>query len=395
MPTLLQIGASCNWGAPGKIAEQIGLQAQSRGWDCYIAHGARFFNPTQLKSIPVVNSFQEKLHYLKSMLFDAQGLASTSETKVFLKKAAQIKPDVIHLHNLHGYFINYKYLFKYIQEENIPVVWTFHDCWPITGHCCYFDSFNCEKWKNECNNCSLSKAYPKSLFFDRSRSNFLLKKELFTSIKKMSIVPVSIWLGDIISQSFLNKYPISVIHNGIDIETFKPFGSYERSPKKKILGVASPWSKRKGLEDFIALSKNSDYQITLVGIDDELRKTLPSNIIAIKRTNNQQELAKIYSEADVFVNPTYSDNFPTTNIEALACGTPVITYETGGSPEALNDETGIVVPKGNLTLLKNAIDIVCGKGKDEYVLKCRQRALNLFDKNKVYEKYVSIYESFL
>ena len=395
MPTLLQIGASCNWGAPGKIAEQIGLQAQSRGWDCYIAHGARFFNPTQLKSISVVNSFQEKLHYLKSMLFDAQGLASTSETKVFLKNAAKIKPDVIHLHNLHGYFINYKYLFKYIQEKNIPVVWTFHDCWPITGHCCYFDSVNCEKWKNECNNCPLSKSYPKSLFFDRSRSNFLLKKELFTSIKKISIVPVSIWLGDIISQSFLNKYPISVIHNGIDIETFKPFGSYEKSSKKKILGVASPWSKRKGLEDFIALSKNSDYQITLVGIDDELRKTLPSNIITIKRTNNQQELAKIYSEADVFVNPTYSDNFPTTNIEALACGTPVITYETGGSPEALNDETGIVVPKGNLTLLKNAIDIVCGKGKDEYASKCRQRALNLFDKNKVYEKYVSIYESFL
>lgn len=395
MPVLLQIGASCNWGAPGKIAEQIGLTALRHGWNCYMAHGVRYYNPTQLDSIPVVNSFQEKMHGIKSLLCDAHGLGSFFETKSFLNKIDKIKPDIIHLHNLHGYYINYKVLFEYLQHRDIPVVWTLHDCWPVTGHCCYFDSINCQKWMTECDNCPLLKSYPKSLFFDRSKVNFYLKKSLFTSIKRMIVVPVSQWLGNIISQSFLRDYPMHVIRNGIDIDVFCPSESFKKESKKKILGVASPWSKRKGLDDFIALSKNEDYEITLVGINEEQMKLLPSNIIAVKRTNNQQELAKLYSEADVFVNPTYSDNFPTTNIEALACGTPVVTYETGGSPEAIDDVTGLVVEKGNLKALICAIDKICENGKKQYKKNCRDRAIKLFDRNKVYEKYIAMYESFL
>lgn len=399
MPILLQIGASCNWGAPGKIAEQIGLQAQSRGWDCYIAHGARFFNPTQLNSIPVVNSFQEKLHYLKSLLFDAQGLASTSETKDFLKKVAQIKPDVIHLHNLHGYFINYNLLFKYIQEENIPVVWTFHDFWPITGHCCYFDSINCEKWKTGCYDCALKSLYPRA-FLDCSKRNYGLKRKLFSSLKKMKIVTVSNWQKNLVEQSFLNEYPIETIYNGINTDVFTPCVSnikrkYGIEEKKLLLAVALSWSERKGLHDYIKLSKvlPPNYVIMLIGIKEDMKSILPNNIISVPLLNNQIELADYYSCADATLNLSYMETFGMTTVEGMACGTPGIVYDRTASPELVSKKTGKIVSAGNIDQVVNAVLEICSREKNSYIDVCRERVLNTFDSKKQYSKYIDVYNS--
>ena len=413
MKKLLQIGSSLNCGAPGKIAEQIGLLAMSRGWDVYMAHGVRHSNPSQLKTIPMVTPHEERVHALYSLLLDRHGLGPDGKTKQLVEWIKEHKPDVIHLHNIHGYFLNYKTLFKYLVTTDIPVVWTLHDCWPFTGHCAYFDAVDCMRWKNGCYDCPLRKDYPKSMVIDRSKKNYELKKRLFTGLKNCVMVPVSDWLGNITKESFMGTYPVHVIHNGIDLYVFRPVKTDLRQrlgivPEKiVVLGLAAPWVPRKGYNDMIRISEEKDFQVVMVGVSVEQKETLPKNIIAITRTSNQQELVEYYNMADVFVNPTYSDNFPTTNVEALACGTPVITYRTGGSPEAISDvenvkivkdgvecyPTGMVVEQGNIAGIVESIRELHAhplSAED-----CRKRAEIYFDKDKCFEKYIELYESLL
>lgn len=399
MKKLLQIGAALNCGAPGKIAEQIGLLAKTKGWDVYMAHGLRHSNPSQLKTIPLVTPWEEKVHAAYSLLLDGHGLGPSRGTRMLVEWIKENKPDIIHLHNIHGYFLNYRTLFEYLNTTNIPVVWTLHDCWPFTGHCAYFDSIDCEKWKKKCYDCQLRNEYPSSLFVDKSTRNYTLKKQLFIGLHKCVMVPVSEWLGEITRQSFMSKYKVSVIHNGIDINVFKPMQTDLRkrlhigSNKIIVLGVAAPWIPRKGYKDMIKLSEHKNFQIVMVGVSGEQQKELPKNIISVPRTSNQQELAEYYNVADVFVNPTYSDNFPTTNIEALACGTPVITYSTGGSPEAIDENTGFVVERGNIEEIVKTIYNLQKRALP--AIKCRQRAEELFDKNKCFEKYIELYDSLI
>lgn len=410
MKKILQIGASLNCGAPGKIAEQIGLLAMSRGWDVYMAHGVRHSNPSQLKTIPMVTSHEEKIHALYSLLLDRHGLGPNGKTKQLVEWIKENKPDVIHLHNIHGYFLNYKTLFDYLVTTEIPVVWTLHDCWPFTGHCAYFDSVDCLRWKSGCYDCPLRKDYPKSMFIDRSKQNYELKKRLFTGLKKCVMVPVSDWLGNITKESFMGTYPVHVIHNGIDLNTFKPIRTDLRNrlgiEKEKIvvLGLAAPWVPRKGYNDMIRISEEKDFQVVMVGVSAEQKEALPKNIIAVPRTSNQQELVEYYNMADVFVNPTYSDNFPTTNLEALACGTPIITYRTGGSPEAISDvenakkvkdgvecyPTGMVVEQGDIAGIADAISELHAHPLSSE--DCRRRAETHFDKDKCFEEYIELYE---
>lgn len=398
MIKIVQINTGIGYGSIGRISDQIGSIVRNRGWRCYFVHGSRYITHSDNYAIQVGTKFEDYLHYFISLFSGCDGIGSYFATKRLIRKLKKIKPDIIHLHNIHGYYINYKELFKYLYDSNVAVVWTLHDCWPITGHCPYFDKVNCEKWKTECGRCPLWKEFPKSFFFDRSRNNFTRKKQSFTALKNLTLVPVSSWLSNIVSQSFLGKYQIEVIHNGIDIDIFKPIYSDLRErlniPKdsKIVIGVASGWDERKGFSDFLKLAKLNKYIIIMVGNIDVAYRELPSNIVHINNTNNSNELAEYYSISDVFVNPTYSDNFPTTNIEALACGLPVITYNTGGSPEAIDKNTGVVVTKGNFEELVEAIDEVLCNGKEYYAQSCRMRAETCFNKNQKFEEYVALYE---
>lgn len=351
---VLQINSVCGVGSTGRIATDLYKVLEEQGHECLIAYG-RGTAPEGINSYKIGTNLDNYLHVARTRLLDQHGYGSKKATIELVKKIKEYNPDVIHLHNLHGYYLNLEVLFNYLAESNKPVIWTLHDCWAFTGHCAHFDYIGCDKWKDECNNCPQKKEYPSSNFLDNSKLNFNKKKELFTSLQNMKIITPSKWLAKLVQESFLGKYNVEVINNGIDLNVFKPTPSdfrqkYYLEKKKIILGVASVWTERKGLSTFIELSAklNEDYQIVLVGITEKQKNDLPVNIIGITRTNNIKELAEIYTAADVFVNPTLEDNFPTVNLEALACGTPVITYDTGGSPEIVNIECGAVVRQDNL-----------------------------------------------
>lgn len=399
MHKLVQINSVLGYSSIGRIADQIGTLAETKGWKCYYAHGTRYVTRDAQNAIPIGSKSVEYSHYVISLLTGRDGIGSLCATKQLVNKLKKIQPDIVHLHNIHGYYINYKILFEYLSTSNIPVVWTFHDCWPITGHCPYFDSVECLKWKTGCYKCPLQKEYPKSLIFDQSEYNYKQKKKAFCSVKKLTIVPVSNWLANIVKESYLKNADINVIHNGINLDIFKPTVSNLRNSlsisnnKPIVLGVATGWDERKGFSDFIKLAKLNKFNLIMVGDFAIDEVAIPSSIIHIKHTNSQKELAELYSLADVFINPTYSDNFPTTNIESLACGTPVITYNTGGSPEALDINTGIVIPQGDITALTNAIIKIVDSPIPPEI--CRQRAIQYFDKDLCFDKYIKLYSSIL
>lgn len=323
------------------------------------------------------------------------------ETYKLLKKIDEFKPDIIHLHNLHDSYINLPMLFSYIKKHNVPTVWTLHDCWAFTGQCPYFTIVKCDKWKVGCHNCPQYKEYPASLY-DNTKKMWQLKKKWFTGVKNMTIVTPSEWLAGLARESYLKQYPIEVINNGIDLNVFKPTHSNFRKQygipgdKYIVLGVSFAWGYRKGLDCFVEMAEKlgEQYQIVLVGTDDEIDKNLPHNIISIHRTQNQKELAEIYSAADVFVMPTREENYPTVNMEAIACGTPVVTFDTGGSPEMLDDKTGIVVEANDIEATKKAIKDICEKKRcndEEYIVAYSKN----FDMKKRFAEYIELYANVL
>lgn len=400
---LLQISIEVNSGSVGRIAEQIGLEILKEGGESYITF-ARNNLPSKSNTIKIGNKFDIYLHGIKTRIFDAHCLGSTRPTKKLIKQIQELNPDIILLHHIHGYYINSKILFEYLSKLDIPIVWTFHDCWSFTGHCAYFDAIGCEKWKTGCYSCPLKKSYPASYVFDRSRKNYIEKRIFFNSVKNLTIVPVSNWLGDLVKDSFLSSNNIKVIHNGIDINTFKPTTNNKETQDKFglkdefiLLGVASPWSERKGLKDFIKLSRliDENTKIILVGLSQEQIDNLPNNIIGIRRTENVKQLADLYSMADLFLNLTYEDNFPTTNLEALACGTPILTYKTGGSIEAVSEDTGFIVEKGDLDSVIKVINEVREKGKGFYSEKCRERAVSCFNKDDRFKEYIDLFTNLI
>ena len=400
MPKLLQIADSVNSGSVGRIADQIGETVMKHGWESYIAY-ARVCNPSKSKTIKIGNRLGLYWHGIMTRLLDRHCLHSTKATKKLIRQIKEVSPDVIQLHHIHGYFLNMRVLFDYLSSVNIPIIWVFHDCWSMTGHCTYFEYAKCDRWKTGCYDCPEKKSYPASLLIDRSRKNYIEKRELFTSVKNMTIVPVSNWLGGIVKESFLGKYDVKVIHNGIDISTFQPLASdikerYGIVDKKIILGVASPWSRRKGLNDFFELHRHissNKYQIVLIGLSEDQIKSLPNGIIGLARTESVEALAQWYSVADVFVNPTYEDTYPTTNLEAISCGTPVVTYKTGGSPESVTSETGRVVDKGDIASLAKAIELLCAEDREHLRKHCREYAVAHFDKQECFKKYIELYEN--
>ena len=385
--------------------QEIGELAMANGWESYVAYsgGRDGVKPCKSKLMPVGGKLDVAFHGFWTRLTDRHGLASWFATKRFIREIKELKPDVIHIHNIHGYFLNYKMLFEYLKEADIPVIWTVHDCWLYTGHCYYYSSIGCDKWMNGCGNCPQRTAFPASWVIDRSKQNLKDKSEAFNSIKdKLTIVPVSEWIRGEMSRSILQNCHYQVIHNGIDLNVFdvQPDDKavrekYGLGDKHIILGLASIWSKEKGWDDFMEMSKmlNENEVIVMVGVTEEQQKRLPENVVGIRRTENVRQLAELYSAAVAFVNPTWQDNYPTVNLESIACGTPVVTYRTGGSIEAVTEKTGYVVAQGDVKGLLDAVREIERKGNLEYKADCRAHALANFRKEDRYADYLKLYEN--
>ena len=370
------------------------MSAISQGWNSYIAYG-RYANPSQSQLIRIGLSFDTYYHYGVQRIADNEGLNSKMATKALVKEIEKIAPDVVQLHNIHDHYLNYQILFEYLNSTDIKVVWTFHDCWAFTGHCFHFVTKNCEKWKTMCTSCPLKNEYPKTLM-DRSAKNYELKKTLFSACKNLTIVPCSDWMAGFVKESFLKDKQIHTIHNGVDLGMFKPITTEKcKTNRFKVLAVSSVWTQEKGLYDIFKLREMlpENVEIVMLGVSEKQRKQLSKGIIGIHRTQNIQELVRLYNDADLLINPTYADTFPTVNLEALACGTPVITYETGGSPEAIDEQTGVVVPQGDVTALAKAI--VHLKENPLSSEACRKRAEQLFDKDKCFSQYINLYKELL
>lgn len=398
---LLQINVAANWGSHGRIAEEIGLEAMAQGWESYIAYG-RYANPSKSHIVKIGDLFDHCLHGAQSLLLDRHGLASCGPTKKLIREIEQIKPDLIHLHNIHGFYLNYPILFRYLSTVDIPVVWTLHDCWAFTGHCAWPIHGHCDRFQEQCCHCPLqSKGYPKSFLLDRSRSNFKLKKRYFRSLQDLHLVTVSRWLEQQVRLSFMQDMDIRTIYNGLDTEVFRPSGTPPTSVTDGhplVLGVCNAWYDWKGLDDMAALREilPDDYEIMVVGVNEDQMHRLPEGITCIRRTDSVSQLAEIYSQADVFVNPSKVESFGMTTAEALSCGTPSIVYDTSACPEVVDNLTGRVVPLGDVNALAKAVMEICSlPGREAMRQACRERAIRLFNRQDRYKEYLQLYNEVL
>lgn len=393
---------SFNFGSTGNIMLAISQMSSKNGYKSFVSYPASKENyKKEVENyILISNRFERNLHLKIAFQTGRNGCYSKRGTGEFLNKVTKVKPDIIHLHNLHNCYINLAMLFSYIKENNISVVWTLHDCWAFTGQCPHFTVAKCEKWKTQCHDCPQYRQYPASRI-DKTNEMFLLKKKWFTGIKNLTIVTPSEWLKDLVEESYLKEYPVKVINNGIDLNTFKPIESDFREKnnlvtRKILLGVASSWGDRKGLNVLIDLSKIIDFtmKIVIIGLSNEQILQLPQNILGIKRTSNARELAEIYSAADVFVNPTFEDTYPTTNLESIACGTPVITFNTGGSVEVINKYTGRIVQDNTVDQLLIEINLALNEGKSKYI-EDRIFEAQKYDKDIKFKQYIRLYKSLI
>ena len=391
----------------GRIMQEIGTLAREQGWDTYIAYskGRDGISPNESKLVPVGNKWSVITHGLITRCFDRHGLGSEGATRKFIEEIKRIKPDIIHIHNIHGYFLNYSLFFSFLKEAKIPVIWTVHDCWLYTGHCYHYSYKNCFRWKTGCGNCPQKLEFPRSWWLDRSAQNYQDKKKAFTSIPKeyFTLIPVSEWMKGEMEQSFFKGFDIRVIHNGINLEVFNIYPAdeikikYNLQGKKIILGVASIWMEEKGWNDFMELSKllKEEEVIVLVGVTEKQQKMLPRGVVGIRRTDNVRQLTELYAAAEAFVNPTWQDNYPTVNLEAIACGTPVVTYRTGGSIEAVTPDTGEIVEQGDVKGLMDAVRRIEENGKNYYQQRCRTFAEQNFRKEDRYADYLKLYDELL
>ena len=408
MKKILQINSVYDFGSTGKIVKGVHLQALKEGMNSKVIYGRKKKNENENSKF-VGSNFEVANSIFRSRFFDEHGLSSKKTTKEVIDYIELFCPDVVHLHNLHGYYINYEILFNYLKDKKIKVIWTLHDCWSFTGHCSHYDFIGCEKWKTECSKCPLKKEYPASYFKDSSKSNYHLKKKLFNSLNELKIVTPSNWLKKQLEFSFFNERIVSrseTIYNGININEFdilpnniefeNKFKKLKKIFKNKfvILGVANIWTEKKGLSHFLNLAKflKEDELIILVGLTRKQILNLPNNIIGVEKTNNVKELVAFYNIADVYVNLTLEEVLGMTNIESLACGTPVITYDSGGSSECIDSFCGYTVQKENILAIKEAITKVKYNGKLYYSNACRKRAVINYDEVKNNQRYLELYK---
>ena len=398
---LLQINTTVNYEATGRIAEEIGQTAMAHGWESHIAYG-RFSNGSRSHVFKIGTQRDVYIHKLHSFLLDRHGLASKRATRELTAYIESVSPDIVHLHNLHGFYLNYPILFRCLSQLDVPVVWTLHDCWAFTGHCSHYDYAKCYRWKTHCHDCPQKRSvYPPSWFADRSARNFRDKKRWFTSLNDMTIVPVSVWLAGEVKDSFLGKYPIHLIHNGINTDAFSPQPVNKKDfgleNKFVILGVSNFWTWRKGLDDFGQLRTllPEEFAIVLVGLTSKQISALPEGIVGIPRTSSLRELAEYYSLADVFVNLSVEETLGMTTIESQSCGTPAVVYDVTACPETVSSESGFVVSPHDLSRVVEIIYKIKEQGKSSYAVACRRWIEKNFDKRDRYMEYLRLYDDLL
>ena len=390
---ILLINVTCGIGSTGRICVDIAEALNRNGHEVKIAYGREAVPHKYSNFAERVGSEEDVInHAVRARLFDSAGFCSKKVTQKFIEWIRTFDPDVIHLHNVHGYYINVDILFRYLHTCGKKIIWTLHDCWAFTGHSAYCDAADCTRWINGCHNCPNKNKYPASIL-DRSSENWKRKRKIFNDIPNMRIVTPSEWLETLVKKSFLSDYKTNAIYNGVNTKVFKPakdkrISEYEPDNRKIILGVASVWDERKGLQEFYELAKiiTDDYVILLVGLDRKKTKKLPCNIKVIKKTQNIQALAALYSMAEVYINPTWEDNYPTTNLEAIACGTPVITFDTGGSGESAK-LFGSVVPKGDISELWREIQGIS-------IINSQPDYIKMIDKEKMAMDYFRLYSQY-
>lgn len=405
---VLLVNTVAGTGSVGRLVVGLYHTLEANGYECLVAYG-RGEAPDGVRSYRIGQDLDVYIHGGMSRITDRHGFYSKRATEEFIDVIEDFKPDIIHLHNAHGYYLNIRVLFEYLKQTEIRVIWTLHDCWTFTGHCSHFEYIGCMKWMTECNSCEQLNEYPKSVAKDNSKQNYHDKKALFTGLPDCTLVTPSQWLAGRVAQSYMGDYHTVVVNTGIDLTQFHPVKEERRDDnlifrlrnnlglrnKNVILGVANPWRERKGLIQFVNLSKmlNERCQIVLLGLTDEQLNELPENIIGLSHTDSVEELAALYSMADIYVNLTLEDTFPTTNIEALACGTPVVTFRAGGSAESIDDTCGIAVERNSVQGVVAAIDTILAQRGVNYTKEnCLKRA-RLYDMDIRFEEYIrEVYE---
>lgn len=388
---ILFINSVYKYGSTGRLVHDLKESMKGLGHEVLVAYG-RHKQETDEDAFYFGSNLSSMGHLLATRLMGNHGLHSTRKTKRLIKVIKEFKPDVIHLHNLHGYYLNVPLLFDFLKKIDVPVVWTLHDCWSVSGSAAYFDFDGCKVWDEGCVECNNTKTYPEVWLFPNQKKNFAWKREVFTSLDNLTIITVSDWLKELMETTFLNKYEIKRIYNGIDLETFVPKMEELNNDKIKLLGVANKWEERKGLNDFIALSKTlaPNYEITLIGLSKDQISELPSNIIGIQRTDSIQDLVQYYQKSNLYLNLSVEETMGLTTVEALACGTPAIVYDKTAVPEVINAYSGIVVEANDIASLKAVIEAF---DFEAYTIdNCRERALG-FAQYVMIENYINVYKS--
>lgn len=358
---VLFVNSVCDYGSTGKIVRDLANGLKKEGHEVLICYG-RHQAKEDTDTFYIGDKLTTYSHVFMTRVFNRHGLHSNRATQKLIEKIETFNPDVIHLHNLHGYYLNVEMLFEALKTFKGKIYWTFHDCWPISGSSAYFDYHGCKTWDEGCVECNSTRDYPEALVFKRQKTNFLWKKKAFSGLDNLTLVTPSYWLKELLAKSFLAQYPCEVIHNGINTNLFKPTYDAELTKKYEnklvLLGVASIWEQRKGLNDFIKLSTmiSDNYKIVLIGLTEEQKKSLPTAIDGVLRTDSAEQLAAYYTLSHRFINPTYEDNYPTTNIEALCCHTPVIAYDTGGNKEVSIKPFMTIVPQGDLEAIVHELN---------------------------------------
>lgn len=401
---IIEINTTKNSGSTGRIASQIQAYVNGKGESCKIAFG--YGNSEGSSDFSMYSRAGTHIHSFLSRKLCMQGRCSWVQTYRLVNFLKAEKPDIVHLHNIHGHYLNYKILFRYLKSTQIPVVWTFHDCWPYTGKCAHYSGVGCDKWKTECFDCPNLQTYPDSSF-DGSRRNYQNKKRCFTSLEKLHIVCNSDWLKSQVEESFFKGADITRIYNGVDTGVFYPKTANEVKKaaekygidleKKTILGVSGVWKADKGLQVFLELTRaiSPEYQVVLVGVSQSQKETLPKSVIAIERTEDMQELAALYTLADVLVNASKEETFGMVPAEAMACGTPVVVSSKTACPEIADPSVGLVVSMDSIDELIDAIEGICTKGKGVYSDSCVAKIRNLFSVEEMNRQYYGLYKRVL